>query len=124
GAGDLRYNLLDLRRAVHVTVYVNNQDACTVRPIVYVERQAGGDLYPTVAVVTASWEAIGAQQSMSGGLRLMTSTLDQEGPDGVLTREALQGRAARSTQARAAARRDGFDEAILIGRDDMVIDCT
>ena len=124
GAGELRYNLLDLRRAVHVTVYVNNQDACTVRPIVYVERQADGDLYPTVAVVTAGWEAIGAQQSMSGELRLMTSTLDQEGPDAALTREALQDRTARSTRARAAARRDGFDEAILVGRDGMVIDCT
>lgn len=124
GVGELRYNLLDLRRAVHVTVHVNNRSACTVRPIVYVERQPDGDLFPSVAVVTAGFDPAEASSSQDVALRLMSFELDQEGPDGEMTREALRSRTARATRARTAARRHGFDEAILLGRDGVVIDCT
>lgn len=123
GAGELRYSLLELRRAVHVTVHVNSLSACTVRPIVYLERQAGGDPYPSVAV-TVAIQHTAQERLQDEGLWLMALEVDQEGPDGALTHTGLQSRAGRAAAARTTARRNRFDEAILVGRDGMVIDCT
>lgn len=122
GVGDLRYDLVDLRRAVHVTVHVNNLSACSVRPILYMDREPGvqqtADYYPTVAVVTGGW------QSASNGVRLMVSKLDSEHRRQGLTRQELQERAARTAQIRTAAQRAGFDEAILLNNAGEVVDCT
>ena len=59
GVIDLRYGLIDLRRAAHVTVQVNNLTACTVRPILYFagDREPESDnVQPTVAVVADAWD--------------------------------------------------------------------
>lgn len=128
GMGELRYNLLELRRAVHVTIHVNNLSACTVRPILYVDRQPrqqqDRDQYPAVAVVTNSRSTSGDAHSHPGGARLMVTALDREERDRGTTREALQSRATRITKARATARRAGFEEAILTDHAGYVLDCT
>lgn len=122
GLGDLRYDLVDLRRAVHVTVHVNNLSACTVRPILYIDRQpdaqAGDDDYPTVAVVTGGWRAT------SDGLRLMVSDQYAREAHDDLNRLELQERVAHTARVRAAARRAGFDEAVLLDADGGVVACT
>lgn len=120
--GDLRYDLVDLRRAVHVTVHVNNLSACTVRSILYIDRepdkQARDDDFPTVAVVTGGWRAT------SDGLRLMVSAQDAQAAHDELNRLGLQDRVAHTARARATARRAGFDEAILLDADGDVLACT
>ncbi len=123
-AGDLRYNMLELRRAVHVTAYVNNLSSGTVRPIVYADRRRAAGSYPTVAVVAATQAAPDAASVARDGVRLQTVPVQQKSPGNVLSRQTLQQRTARATQARLAARRAQFDEAVLLGPNGMVIDCT
>lgn len=115
--GDLRYDMVDLRRAVHVTVHVNNLSACIVRPILFMDRQSD-DRYPTVAVVTGVWHP------PSTGLRLMASTAAPQRGQRMSARQTLQNQAARMVRARDAAIRAGFDEAVLLNPDGDVVDCT
>lgn len=117
GVGDLRYDLVDLRRAVHVTVHVNNLSACIVRPILFMDRQSD-DRYPTVAVVTGRW------QPASDAVRLMVTTMGSERAQQRSPRQKLQDQAARMTEARDAALRAGYDEAVLLNTDGDVVACT
>ncbi|HSM58932.1 MAG TPA: aminotransferase class IV [Candidatus Sulfomarinibacteraceae bacterium] len=116
GVGDLRFDLFALRRAAHVTVQVNNYSSCYVRPILYFAGE--GDSYePAVAVTASGWESdvaqgVAAREKRQRGIRVMVSN------------GGKRGRVEAYGAAREAARQAGYDEAILLDEEGMVVDCT
>lgn len=127
GVGDLRYGMIDLRRAVHVTVQVNNLTSCYVRPILYF---AGAmDLeedshQPSVAVVAGEWTARDSRERRETGIRVMVSPLAHLHPGAEVRKSTPGGQYVNTILARSVARRAGFDEAVLLDSRGYVADCT
>lgn len=121
GIEELPYDLKELRRAAHVTVQVNNYSSCYVRPALFFTGGADdtpGRLEPTVAVTASGWGQDGAggendllwREKRQRGIRMMVAESNRVG-------EA-------AGDARAMARRNGYDEAILLDAQGQVSGCT
>lgn len=126
GAGDLRYSLLDLRRAAHVTVQVNNLSTCTLRPILYFD--VGSDpqmegYHPTIAVVAGEGNELDSGWPGDQGIRAIVSSFDPVHPDVEMSPGNFDGQLASAITGRSLARRAGYDEAILLDPGGYVAGC-
>jgi branched-chain amino acid aminotransferase len=133
GIEELRYDLMELRRAAHVTVQVNNYSSCYVRPALYFAGGADGApgrLEPTVAVTASGWGQDGAggendllwQEKRQRGIRMMIA--DGNGTGEAAGEALAAGPAVNGLAARAMARRKGYEEAILLDAQGRVTGCT
>lgn len=126
GAGDLRYTLFDLRRAVHVTVQVNNLSTCTVRPVLYFE--PGLDPHveayqPTIAIVAGDWSNVDDGQSKGQGVRAIVSSFDQVQANVETGPGNFDGQLASAIAGRSLAQDAGVEEAILLDPHGYVAGC-
>lgn len=126
GVDDLRYSLLDLRRAVHVTVQVNNLSDCTLRPVLYFEPDLEPHTEarsPTIAVIARDRRdnEEGAQKEQ--GVSAIVSSFDQLQANVESGRGNFDAQLANAVAGRSLARDAGVDEAILLDPDGYVAGC-
>lgn len=113
GIDELRYDLHDLQWAANVAVHANNFHACYIRPVLYsggVEEGARQRAEPVVAVAAWEWPPLRLTGRGGGGMRVTVSS-SYRMPVGV--GRAFSEEYANFIQARAMARRAGFDEVIV-----------
>lgn len=126
GVGEMRYTLLDLRRAVHVTVQVNNFSDCTVRPVLYFEpglEPHTESYHPTIAVVAGDWHDRGDDARKGQGVSAIVSSFDQVQADVESGRGNFDGQLASAIAGRSLARDAGVDVAILLDPEGYVAGC-
>lgn len=126
GVDDLRYSLLDLRRAVHVTVQVNNFSDCTLLPVLYFEPalEAHAEAHhPTIAVVARERRDRNERAQEGQGVSAIISSFDQVQANVKSGRGNFDGQLASAITGRSLARDAGVDEAILLAPDGFVAGC-
>ncbi|MFW6097339.1 MAG: aminotransferase class IV [Chloroflexota bacterium] len=126
GVNDLRYTLLDLRRAVHVTVQVNNFSDCTVRPALYFEpglEPHTETYHPTIAIVAGDWHDRDDDALKGQGVSAIVSSFDQVQANVETGRGNFDGQLASAITGRSLARDAGVDVAILLDPHGYVAGC-
>lgn len=121
GIDDLRYDLHDLQWAANVTVHANNFRSCYIRPVLYSggAEEARQDAEPVVAVAAWEWPALRRTAEDEEGMRVTVSSFYRMPPAMGLSR-GFGGEYANFIQARATARRAGFDEVIMFNPEGRV----
>lgn len=127
GVQELPQGLVELRRAAHVTVQVNNLSSCYVRPVLYFTGGLDLDLdsyRPTVAVAAWKWDGLKGQVKQERGVSVRVSSLAEMHRQVGTSEAGAANHYVNTILARSAARRAGFDEAVLVDADGLVVQCT
>lgn len=126
GVDELRYTLLDLRRAVHVTVQVNNFSDCTVRPVLYFDpglEPHRETYHPTIAVVAGDWQDHEDGRQEGQGVSAIVTSFDQVQDNVETGRGSFDSQLASAITGRSLARDAGVDVAILLDPHGYVAGC-
>ena len=126
GVSDFRWTIADLRRAVAATIQANSFQDCYIRPVLYFGGRIGLDpdsYEPHLAVAAWEWDSrIGTSNQQ--GVRMMVASFAEIHPNTHITKGGPNAQFVNTILARSAARRAGFDEAILLDADGFVAECT
>ena len=122
----LPYSLEELRAACHETIAVNGLSECYLRPIAfygYGELGVHTGTNPIdVAVMCFPWGAYLGEESQAQGVRVMISSWRRVGPNTIPHAAKATGVYLNSMLATHEARRNGYDESILLTEDGKVAD--
>ncbi|MGH9020491.1 MAG: branched-chain amino acid transaminase [Acidimicrobiales bacterium] len=125
----LDYAVDDLCQAAIDLVRVNRlSDGCYLRPIVYLGYgEMGVNPLPSpvnVAMAAWPWGAYLGEGSADKGVRMKVSSWVRHSPDAMPTSSKTNGGYVNSSLAKAEAVKAGYDEAIMLGADGRVSECT
>src|SRR4051795_5607487 len=115
---EMPYSKEEIRAATHETIARNGLKACYIRPLVF--RGAGPmGLFPLdcpVEVVIAVWEwgAYLGDEGKQRGVRAKVSSWRRISPDSLIPHAKASGQYLNSVLAKIAARKAGYEEAILL----------
>jgi branched-chain amino acid aminotransferase len=126
---DVPYSLEELSSAAVEVVKENDQPSgCYLRPIVY---RGYGDLgvnplhTPTnVAIAAWPWGAYLGEEAVHRGVRVMVSSWRRSDPNAMPTAAKATGSYLNASLAKIEAVKAGFDEAVMLGPDGKVSECT
>src|SRR3974390_3244095 len=126
---DLPFTHAELVAATVETVRINEMhDGCYLRPIVYLGYGEMGvnPLGAPVNVAMAAWPwgAYLGEGSLDAGVRMKVSSWVRHSPDAMPTSSKTNGGYVNSSLAKAEAVKAGYDEAIMLGADGRVSECT
>ncbi len=126
---DIPYTLDELCDAVTETVRVNDvPNGCYIRPLVYLgygEMGVNPLLAPVnVAVAVWPWGAYLGDEGVAKGVRMKISSWRRHDPNAMPTAAKATGHYLNSSLAKVEALKAGYDEAILLGPDGRVSECT
>ncbi len=123
---DLPYSTADLRKATHELVAANGLPTCYVRPIAfygYGELGVATTGNPVdVVIISFPWGAYLGEDGQQAGISTMISSWERVGPNVIPHVAKATGIYLNSMLATTEARRAGYDEAIMLGRDGYVAD--
>jgi branched-chain amino acid aminotransferase len=105
------------------TVRANRLRECYIRPIAFLgEGEMGLSARPRTRVAVAAWPwgAYLGDHGLRDGVRLKTSSFQRFHPNTMLTKAKAVGHYVNSILAAQEARRDGYDEALLLDVDGYV----
>ncbi len=127
GFRDLPVTLEQVKNAIHQTIAANEFSACYIRPMIYLD----GAMMMTVEsgrprFVVAVWEwknFLGAD-ARDRGIRANVSSFTRLHPNIMMTKAKVSGNYVSSILAKTESVRAGFDEAIMLGPDGYVAECT
>jgi branched-chain amino acid aminotransferase len=126
---DLKYGVDELCDVAVELVRVNElDDGCYLRPIVYLgygEMGVNPLLAPVnVAMAAWPWGAYLGEDSLDAGVRMKVSSWVRHSPDAMPTSSKTNGGYVNSSLAKVEAIKAGYDEAIMLGADGRVSECT
>jgi branched-chain amino acid aminotransferase len=129
---DLGFSRHQLEQAAIDTVKANGMDECYIRPIAfYAHGKMGVNPMPNkVSVAIAAWKwdeyikGSGGGGGEEKGARLMTSSWMRLDPRTMPMRAKATANYANSALARVEAIKAGFDEAIMLNSDGMVVEAS
>ncbi len=116
-----------VKAAIHQTIAANEFAACYIRPMIYLD----GAMMMTVEsgqprFVVAVWEwnnFLGAE-AKERGIRANIASFTRLHPNIMMTKAKVSGNYVSSILAKTESHRAGFDEAIMLGPDGYVAECT
>ena len=116
-----------VRTAINQTIAANEFSACYIRPMIYLD----GAMMMTVEsgrprFVVAVWEwknFLGAE-AKERGIRANIASFTRLHPNIMMTKAKVSGNYVSSILAKTESQRAGFDEAIMLGPDGYVAECT
>ena len=126
---DLPFSVDELCDAAVEVVRVNElTDGCYMRPIVYLGYGEMG-VNPLAAPVNAAiaawpWGAYLGDESLDRGVRMKISSWVRHSPTAMPTGSKTNGGYVNSSLAKVEAVKAGYDEAIMLGPDGRVSECT
>jgi len=126
---DVPYTLDQLCDAAVETVRVNEMnDGCYIRPLVYLgygEMGVNPMGAPTNVVIGVwPWGAYLGAESLEKGVRMKISSWARHHPNSMPTASKTVGSYVNSCLAKLEAVKAGYDEAIMLGTDGLVSECT
>ncbi|HSZ61875.1 MAG TPA: branched-chain amino acid transaminase [Terriglobales bacterium] len=127
GFRDLPVTADQVKAAINQTIAANEYSACYIRPMIYLD----GAMMMTVEsgtprFVVAVWEwknFLGAE-AKERGIRANIASFTRLHPNIMMTKAKVSGNYVSSILAKTESHRAGFDEAIMLGPDGYVAECT
>lgn len=126
---ELTYSVEELVEATKEIVRVNElNDGCYIRPLVYLGYGEMG-IYPLnspVDTVIAAWPwgAYLGDHGLANGVRMKISSWNRHHPNSMPTSSKTVGGYVNSSLAKVEAMKAGYDEAIMLGTDGHISECT
>ena len=119
--------MVDLHKAVHQTIQVNELKECYFRPWFYMvgPLSLNHDAWrPAVGIAVWEWGPYLGEEAKDAGVRMAVSSFTRHHPNVMMTKAKISGNYVNSTLAKTVAVRSGFDEAIMLDPDGYVAECT
>ncbi|MHB1210288.1 MAG: branched-chain amino acid transaminase [Acidimicrobiales bacterium] len=126
---DVPFTLDELCDAALEVVRVNELDeGCYMRPLVYLGYGEMG-IYPlsspvNVAIAAWPWGAYLGDHGVENGVRMKISSWTRHAPNAMPTASKTVGGYVNSSLAKVEALKAGYDEAIMLGPDARISECT
>ena len=126
---DLPYSVEELCAAAVETVKVNDlENGCYMRPLVYLGYGEMG-IYPLNSPVNTiiavwPWGAYLGDHGLEAGVRMKISSWARHYPNSMPTASKTVGGYVNSSLAKVEAMKAGYDEAIMLGTDGRISECT
>jgi branched-chain amino acid aminotransferase len=126
---DVPYSLDELCHATVETVRVNEMnDGCYIRPLIYLgygEMGVNPMGAPTNVIIGVwPWGAYLGAESLEKGARMKISSWARHHPNSMPTASKTVGGYVNSCLAKLEAVKAGYDEAIMLGTDGLISECT
>jgi branched-chain amino acid aminotransferase len=122
------YDKKQVADAIVETVRVNKLDACYIRPLLYIGYGAMG-VYPAenpikLTIAAWKWGTYLGDEALANGMRARVSSFTRHHVNVSMTRGKISGYYVNSILAKYEAKRDGYDEAILLDPEGYVSEGT
>src|SRR5271156_6560264 len=127
GFRDLPVTAEQEKTAINPTIAANEISACYIRPMIYLDGamsltvEAG---QPRFVVAVWEWKAFLGAEAKEGGIRANIASFTRLHPNIMMTKAKVSGNYVSSILAKTESQRAGFDEAIMLGPDGYVAECT
>jgi branched-chain amino acid aminotransferase len=116
-----------VKTAINQTIAANGFSSCYVRPMIYLDGamsltvEAG---QPRFVVAVWEWKAFLGAEAKERGIRANIASFTRLHPNIMMTKAKVSGNYVSSILAKTESQRAGFDEAIMLGPDGYVAECT
>ena len=127
GFRDLPFSKDDISQAIHQTIAANGFSACYIRPLIYLDGamtmvvDAGT---PKLVIAVWEWTTFFNEEAKERGIRANVASFTRLHPNIMMTKAKVSGNYVGSILAKTESHRLGFDEAIMLGPDGYVAECT
>jgi branched-chain amino acid aminotransferase len=127
GFRDLPFDAEQIRTAIHQTIAANEFGACYIRPMIFLDGaltmtvEAGN---PRFMVAVWEWKSFLGAEAKERGIRANIASFTRLHPNIMMTKAKVSGNYVSSILAKTESQRAGFDEAIMLGPDGYVAECT
>jgi len=127
GFRDLPWDRESLIAAIHKTISANQFTACYLRPVIYLDGAMNlvvDSGKPRLIIAVWEWTAFLGAEARERGIRANISSFTRLHPNIMMTKAKVSGNYVSSILAKTESHRAGFDEAIMLGPDGYVAECT
>ncbi len=128
GFRDLPWTTEQVAMAIKETVKANGFSSCYIRPLIYWGGQVGGlnmnGAKPCLGIAAWEWTNYLGEEGLAKGIRANVSSFTRHQPNVTMTKAKISGNYANSILAKTESIRLGFDEAIMLGPQGYVAECT
>jgi branched-chain amino acid aminotransferase len=113
--------------AINQTIAANEFAECYIRPMIYLDGamsltvEAG---QPRFVVAVWEWKSFLGAEAKERGIRANIASFTRLHPNIMMTKAKVSGNYVSSILAKTESQRAGFDEAIMLGPDGYVAECT
>jgi branched-chain amino acid aminotransferase len=127
GLRELPVTAEQVKTAINKTIAANEFSACYIRPMIYLDGgmtltvEAG---QPRFVVAVWEWKAFLGADAKEHGIRANIASFTRLHPNIMMTKAKVSGNYVSSILAKTESQRAGFDEAIMLGPDGYVAECT
>jgi branched-chain amino acid aminotransferase len=127
GFRDLPANFEQVKDAINQTIAANEFASCYIRPMIFLDGamsltvEAGE---PRFMVAVWEWKAFLGTEAKERGIRANIASFTRLHPNIMMTKAKVSGNYVSSILAKTESNRAGFDEAIMLGPDGYVAECT
>ena len=127
GFRDLPVTAVQVKLAINQTIAANEFTSCYIRPMIYLDGgmsltvEAG---QPRFVVAVWEWTAFLGAEAKQRGIRANIASFTRLHPNIMMTKAKVSGNYVSSILAKTESQRAGFDEAIMLGPDGYVAECT
>ena len=127
GFRDLPYTKDAICDAIHQTISANGFSACYIRPLIYLDGAMSMVVdkgTPQLVIAVWEWTTFFNGEAKERGIRANVASFTRLHPNIMMTKAKVSGNYVGSILAKTESHRLGFDEAIMIGPDGYVAECT
>lgn len=127
GFRDLPVTADQVKTAINSTIAANEFPACYIRPMIYLDGAMTMTVEsgtPRFVVAVWEWNAFLGAEAKERGIRANISSFTRLHPNIMMTKAKVSGNYVSSILAKTESHRAGFDEAIMLGPDGYVAECT
>src|ERR1700683_4395504 len=116
-----------VKTAINQTIAANGFSSCYVRPMIYLDGamsltvEAG---QPRFVVAVWEWKTFLGPEAKERGIRANIASFTRLHPNIMMTKAKVSGNYVSSILAKTESKRAGFDDAIMLGPDGYVAECT
>jgi len=127
GFRDLPVTAEQVKAAINQTIAANGFSACYIRPMIYLDGammmtvESG---QPRFVVAVWEWKNFLGAEAKERGIRANIASFTRLHPNIMMTKAKVSGNYVSSILAKTESQRAGFDEAIMLGPDGYVAECT
>jgi branched-chain amino acid aminotransferase len=127
GFRDLPVTAELVKTAINQTIAANEFSSCYIRPMIYLDGamsltvEAGE---PRFVVAVWEWKTFLGADAKERGIRANIASFTRLHPNIMMTKAKVSGNYVSSILAKTESQRAGFDEAIMLGPDGYVAECT